>query len=266
MKRITLILTALLLCSLSLSAQKFAVPKGGYNDGRRVLLVGNSFTYFNDCDTLLIRIARSQGDDIRLGEYLKGGQTFGQHINLPGTSEAIAAGGYSVAFIQDYSNNHALYSRDGRKDVLANTKLLKERILQASPFCRIILERTWSYYGNHFAGFASLEDFDSHLEKGAKAIGKKTHLEVSPIGNAFNLCRTRHPEIDLLGPDRYHPSLEGSYLKVCVNYLVLTGKPFQGTVDPCGVAPGVAFFLQKVAHDTVFGETIPFNVVRVPGL
>ena len=107
MKRLFSILLALTLTCSAAWAQKFALPEGGY-DGRRVLLVGNSFTYFHDCDSMLLQISRSQGLDLRLGEYLKGGQTFGQHLNLPKTSEAIAAGSYAYAFIQDYSNNAAL--------------------------------------------------------------------------------------------------------------------------------------------------------------
>ena len=261
MKRLFTLLLALAVAGGAARAQKFALPEGGY-DGRRILLVGNSFTYFHDCDSMLLQIARSQGLDLRLGEFLKGGQTFGQHLNLPRTSEAIAAGSYRFAFIQDQSSNAARFSRDKRKDVLANTVELKRRILQASPDCQVILERTWSFEGEDYAGFGSLANLDLHIGKGAAEIARKAGLWLSPIGIGFNTVRAERPDINLFEPDAKHQSAAGSYLKCCINYLVLTGKPFQGEVATCGVAPETAASLQKVAERTVLGHEKEYRIKR----
>lgn len=249
MKKILTLLVAACLSATALQAQKFALPDG-YED-LRVLLIGNSFTYFHECDSMLLQIARSQGVRIRLGEFLKGGQTFGQHLNLPKTSEAIAAGHYQYAFIQDFSNNAALYVRDKEKSVLDNTCLLRDRILQASPHCQVILERTWSYEGNGAGGFASADELDGYLEQGARKLSRKSGLPLSPIGNAFNTVRAERPEINLFEPDAKHQSAEGSYLKCCVNWLMISGKPFSGTPDCCGIDPAVATYLRSVAERTV---------------
>ena len=261
MKRLISLLLVLAVASGAAWAQKFALPEGGY-DGRRVLLVGNSFTYFHDCDSMLLQISRSQGLSLRLGEYLKGGQTFGQHLNLPKTSEAIAAGSYRFAFIQDQSSNAARYSRDKRKDVLENTKELKRRILQASPDCQVILERTWSYEGADAGGFGTAANLDKHLEKGAAEIARKADVWMSPIGIGFNTVRAERPDINLFEPDRKHQSAAGSYLKCCINYLVITGKPFTDTVATCGVDPEVAAYLQKVAERTVLGHEKEYRIKR----
>ena len=256
--------TSLLVLAVACStawAQKFALPEGGY-DGRRVLLVGNSFTYFHDCDSMLLQISRSQGLNLCLGEYLKGGQTFGQHLNLPKTSEAIAAGSYSYAFIQDYSNNAALYIRDKRKDVLANTLELKRRILQASPDCQIILERTWSFEGAGSGGFGTAANLDKYIAKGAAKLAKKADAWLSPIGVGFNTVRAERPDINLFDPDGKHQSAAGSYLKCCINYLVLTGKPFQGEVATCGLAPETAAYLRTVAERTVLGHEKEYRIKR----
>ena len=250
MKRFLTLLLVLFLCAGALHAQKFALPQGGY-DQLRVLLVGNSFTYFHDCDSMLVQIARSQGKEIHLGEYLKGGQTFGQHLNLPATSSAIAAGSYHYAFIQDLSYNAALYSRDGRKDILENTLELKRRILQASPECHIILERTWSYEGADAAGFGSAANLDRHLAKGAARIARKARLQLSPIGEGFNIVRSERPDVNLFEPDNKHQSAEGSYLKCCINYLIMTGEPFHGEVATCGIDAETAAYLRDVAVRTV---------------
>lgn len=247
-----LILAALLVAATDARAQKFSLPDG-YDD-IRVLLIGNSFTYFHDCDSMLIQIARSQGVRIRLGEYLKGGQTFGQHLNLPCTAEAIAAGRYDWAFIQDFSNNAALYARDGEKSVLKNTILLRDRILQASPHCRIVLERTWSYPGNGAGGFASDRELDKYLQKGASTLSRKAKLPLSPIGNAFATVRSERPDIGLFEPDDKHQNASGSYLKCCVNWLIISGKPFDGDVATCGLDPQTAAYLRSVAERTVLSK------------
>lgn len=261
MKRLISLLLALGLAAGSLQAQKFALPKGGY-DGHRVLLIGNSFTYYHDCDSMLLQIARSQGLDLRLGEFLKGGQTFGQHLNLPKTSEAIAAGSYAFAFIQDMSVNAALYSRDKRKDVLANTLELKRRILQASPDCQVILERTWSFTGAEAGGFGTRANLDHHLGKGASEIARKADVWLSPIGIGFNTVRSERPDIDLFEPDAKHQSAAGSYLKCCINYLVLTGKPFTGEVATCGIDPDTAAYLREAAQRTVLGHEKEYRIRR----
>lgn len=249
MRKLLTLLAAVILVSPSLRAQKFALPEG-YDD-MRVLLIGNSFTYFHDCDSMLLQIARSQGVKIRLGEFLKGGQTFGQHLNLPQTSEAIAAGHYQYAFIQDFSNNAALYVRDKEKSVLENTFLLRDRILQASPHCRVILERTWSYEGSDAGGFGTAANLDHYLEQGARRISRKTRLPLSPIGDAFNTVRMQRPDINLFEKDAKHQSAEGSYLKCCVNWLMISGKPFSGEPACCGIDPDVAAYLRSVAEATV---------------
>jgi len=261
MKRLISILLALAVTAGAAWAQKFALPVGGY-DGTRLLLIGNSFTYFHDCDSMLLQIARSQDMDIRLGEFLKGGQTFGQHLNLPRTSEAIAAGQYHFAFIQDMSINAALYSRDGRKDVLANTVELKRRILQASPDCQIILERTWSFEGGDAGGFGDTATLDRHIAAGTARIARKADLWLSPIGVGFNTVRDERPDINLFEPDAKHQSAMGSYLKCCINYLVLTGKPFTGDVATCGVDPEIAAYLRTVAEKTVLGHEKEYRIRR----
>ena len=58
----------------------------------------------------------------------------------------------------------------------------------------------------------------------------------------------------LLGPDNHHQSLEGAYLKACVNYLLITDKPFSGSPACCGVNPEVASFLRAVAQRVVLDK------------
>ena len=58
---------------------------------------------------------------------------------------------------------------------------------------------------------------------------------VSPIGKAFSIVRNGDSGIDLYDTDRKHQSEYGSYLKACVNYLILTGERFHSQPDPASL-------------------------------
>lgn len=255
MKRTLLSLLACLAFTLAAHSQEFQLPGDLVPDGGvKVLCVGNSFTYVHGADAMLKEIAASQGLEIQIGKYLAGGYTFGRHLENKDSREAVAAGGYSFAFLQDQSANPARYSRDKDKTVLEDFKALKKNVLAASPGCKIILERTWSYSGFEAGGFGTKESLEYHLVKGARKMARKGHAKVSPIGDAFMAAMSVRPDVKLLGPDDHHQSLEGAYLKACVNYLMITRKPFSGEPALCGVDPEVAAFLRSVAEKTVLGR------------
>ena len=252
MKKIALSFLACLTCALTAFSQEFQLPEGTKVPGEvQVLCIGNSFTYVHDSDMMLREIARSQGFDVRIGKFLAGGYTFGRHLENEESRAAVDFGGYDFAFLQDQSSNPARYSRDKDKQVLEDLKTLKRNVLAHSPGCKVFLERTWAYSGFEAGGFGTAESLDYHLGKGAAKMARKARTGLSPIGDAFNLAMEIWPEGQLLGPDNHHQSLEGAYLKACVNYLLITGRPFSGSPACCGVSPEVAAFLRAVAERVV---------------
>ena len=255
MKKLSTIFLACLLCGFTSFGQQFKLPEGPAGPGQvRILCIGNSFTYVHGTDLMLQQIASSQGLEFVIGKYLAGGYTFGRHLENEESRQAVAFGGYDYAFLQDQSANPARYSRDKDKTVLEDFKALKRNVLAASPGCKVFLERTWSYGGFEAGGFGTKESLEYHLVRGARKMGRKGHAKVSPIGDAFEAALAARPDLKLLGPDDHHQSLEGAYLKACVNYLLIVGKPFSGEPDCCGVDPEVAAFLRSVAEKTVLAK------------
>lgn len=252
MKKVLLSISALLLCSLCLSSQEFQLPSGPSDqDGIRVLCIGNSFTYVHGTDVMLRQIAESQGVSIQIGKYLSGGYTFGRHLQNEDSRKVVEAGDYDFAFLQDQSSNPARYARDKDVQVYEDFKALKEYVKAFSPGCKVFLERTWGYSGDNVQGFGTQENLDRYLAKGTAKMARKARTKVSPIGKAFDKAWKLRPEVKLLGDDNHHQSLEGAYLKACVNYLLITRKRFTGEPACCGVDPGTAAFLRSVAEKTV---------------
>lgn len=226
-------------------------------DTLRVLCVGNSFTYFYNSHEKLVAIAASEGHHLNVTAAYVGGYTFNRHLHdlktLQAIEQAIYAGAYDVVYLQDQSQSFARYAQNPKQYQLIckDTKELVDRVRTYSPKARIWLEQTWAYSGLNYGDFGSYEAFDSYLCKGTKLLAKATHTSVSPIGKAFAVVRSERPDLNLYEPDEKHQSLMGTYLKSCVNYLLIYGIPFSAETDCCGVDSEAARYLQKVAERIV---------------
>lgn len=221
------------------------------DDTLRVLMLGNSFTYFYGSPFMLKEIAWHEGLFLDIRANLKGGQTLGDHLSLSLSEDAIKDGRYDYAIIQDQSQNAARYSKDPEKyqDVSDNFNKMVSEIMEYSPGCRIILDRTWAYEGVNCGGFGDLVAFDMMLAEGSHRLAEeKQGTLVAPVGEAFAECRNRYPDIELYFEDRKHPSAEGAYLKACVEYIVLTGADFGNNPADCGIQEDIASRLRDVAE------------------
>ena len=79
-------------------------------------------------------------------------------------------------------------------------------------------------------------------------LAKAARTAVSPIGEAFRISREERPDIDLFSKDKKHQSEYGTYLKACVNYLMIFGGKFNGNASACGLDPEICAYLRSVAE------------------
>ena len=228
----------------------------GNGDGfpeNRILLIGNSFTYFFGVPFMLQEIAFSQGTVLQVNASLKGGQTFRQHCGLDMTqSQIMLPRNYDIAILQGQSQEPAKYAAapDSLKDVRKAFCTLCGMIRADHPECRIYAERTWAYPALDNGGFASIEEFDVLLARGAAMLAEAAGAEISPVGAAFAKAAEETPDILVLDHDYKHQSRYGAYLKACSTWLTISGKTrFEGPVPSCGLPADVAAALRKVAEN-----------------
>ncbi|MBQ0081201.1 MAG: hypothetical protein KBS95_06625 [Alistipes sp.] len=236
-------------------------------DTKKILVLGNSFTQYQSSNFILKRLARSQGHEIRMRPFMKGGQTVGQHLNLEMSKFAVDEGGYDYSIIQDQSTQHAKYYSDPSACayVLEDTKTLLANIKAKSPNVIQILENTWGYLGaSNYEGYGSMENMDALLQCGTLALSKLTSSVMSPIGVAFQRARAQGINT-LYGSDNKHPSRHGAYLKSCVNYLLIYGQRFDENVPDCDLDAQLAKKLRDIAEDVVIGGyEIKYFVIEDP--
>jgi hypothetical protein len=223
-------------------------------DTLKVLAIGNSFTYYCGSPVMLKELAWAEGHYLDISASLKGGWTMGKHLSLETTNDLVAEGGYDYMILQDQSLVPAKVGRDpkGMAQQVKDMEAVATKVRTVSPECKAIVENTWSYWKNDFGSFKSLDDFDRNGRKGAKILAKAVEdARVSPIADAFRIVRAERPDINLYHTDKHHQSVYGSYLKSCVNYLVLYGEPFGPTPADCLLEPEVTSYLRKVAERAV---------------
>lgn len=230
-------------------------------DTKKVLCLGNSFSYYSNPVWMLKEIAYSQGHYMRIRTHLKGSQNFTQHCSLLMSLDAIDQGDFDYAFIQDQSQNPAKYGQTADASILNGATTLAGLIKAKSPQCQIIMEETWAFSASSYGGFESFENFDALSEKGALEMAQANSAWMSPIGKAFKEAR-KNTSINLYYTDNKHQSEYGAYLKACVNYLVIYGESFTGEVPDCGLDPEKAAYLRSVAEQTVLGHESENLIVR----
>lgn len=225
-------------------------------DTTNVLCIGNSFTYYQSCPQMLKEIAWKEGHYLDVSASLKGGWSMGKHLTYPTTDDEIARGGYDVVILQDQSQSAAQVGSDRKKyaENVENTLAMAQKVRATSQDCRLLLECTWAYAGKNNGGFDCVTDFYNNAGKGIKVMARAAKAEVSPIRDAFRMTNVERPDILLFAEDGYHQTAYGSYLKSCVNYLVIFGEAFGENPSDCGLDSKKAAALRGIAEAVVFGD------------
>ena len=196
-------------------------------DSNKILILGNSFTYYWSSDFTLKQLARAQGHRLDIFSHTEPGVSLLQHArSFTLSKDVIKEGGFDYAILQEVSTTYARYADGSNSSGIAEAQIIKGEILAYSPNCRLILEQTWAYEADDYKGYGSFESFDKWLKKGTADVASQIDATVSPIGDAFAEARSSAPEIGLYASDLHHPSNYGSYLKVCVNYQAIFSEDF----------------------------------------
>ena len=222
-------------------------------DSKRMLFIGNSFTYYFGTAFMFKEIARTEGHQVDAVVGVKGSQSFEEHLNLYMSLDAIKQGGYDYAFLQDTSPNPAIYADTGSKAVLDACNRINSLTLASSPSCQIVYERTWAVSYENYRGYGSYDKLDYLIKKGLEMLQRDLDHKgvlVSPIGLGFRVAREQN--INLLFTDNRHQSREGAYMKACINYLFVYKTRFTDNVSNCGIDAVMAKTIRDIAERVVF--------------
>ena len=219
----------------------------------KVLIVGNSYTYFWNLPQHVSLMAESEELIIHTYQSTAGGSHWGHHWrgerNL-NTIDLIKEGDYDAIVLQ----NHSMSSFE-RKDSLMHYGKLFSQLIK-SKGASIYLYQTWAREWDPY--------MQSNITEVYNELGEKINAQVVPVGLAWQKARQLRPDINLYDADGSHPSALGTYLTACVFYGVLTKRSPVGlpgrllSKDSNGEklyiniqSNGDVLFCQKVAEEII---------------
>lgn len=244
MKKSQLILL-LLLVSISTSLAQ--------DPPKKVVFVGNSYTYFWNLPQTVQAMAAAKGIDLTTQQSTAGGVHWGHHWRSERklkTRSILQNTEFDIVILQ----NHSRSTIDRLDSLLHFGQLLNQEIRQKGA--KVYLYHTWA------------REWDPYMQKpiteGYYQLAKKINAQVVPVGLAWERARQLRPGFPLYDPDGSHPSALGTYLTACVFYGMLTGQSPVGlpnrlvSKDEHGEklyltiqASEDALFCQKVAEEII---------------
>ena len=226
-----------------------ATPAATY----RVLFIGNSLTYLNDLPGTVAGLAGSAQTAIAVGSVAK--PNFALIDHAAGKSNAVQMideGDWDYVVLQQGPSALDL-SRD---TLLIATRQLDPHIRAAGA--RSALLMVWPE-SSRFGVFDDVRDSYRIAAEDVDGL-------FLPAGEAWRTAWAADPQLQLYGPDGYHPSELGTYVAALVVYEEITGKdaralPGEAVVGgrKLNVPEGRIRLLQQAAHETVarFGGPRP---------
>lgn len=207
-------------------------------EAKRVLFIGNSYTYTNDLPRLVERIAKSKGISVRTEAVSVGSATLKDHWDSGRAAEALRKSRFDFVVLQPQSSEELRMP----EETAAYAKKLADAIRSAGA--EAILFAPW-----HPLEF---DPASARFRSGYRNLAAAAQLRLAPVDAAWESARSAGAQ--LYNEDQRHPNLAGSYLAACVFVSVLTGADPSGAWHPDGISDAAARDLQRAAWEAVQAE------------
>ena len=222
---------------------------------KKVLFLGNSFTYTYDIPNLFNQLATNAGFSVLVDSYTQAGiavaneQVTG-HINDPLAQAKISSQPWDFVVVQDNMGNYV--NSAGIPSACGNANVTLYNQIKANNICtRIIYFSGWGPSGGVFSGDntqACIDRIFTNMLFLNNNIGDEI---VTPIGKAWNSSLSLLPSVNLYHSDNVHPSLEGSYLAAASIFTSIFKRNPSGLTYNGDVAATTAQTMRNIAYTTV---------------
>lgn len=209
----------------------------------RLLFLGNSFTYYNGGIETHVRLLAQGAKTPLLMEadrITKGGATLKTLQGIPEVHSAIKSGRYDWVILQD---DIPEFIEHTLSPLAEEVRRFQNEIQPTGA--RTALFMAWPYQR---LNWVSLEQ----IEEAHRAVSREHGIPVAPVGSAFRQSLLSQPSLAMLGGDREHETIHGTYLAACVILATVTGiNPVGSSYRPAGITPAEAAHLQHIAWTSV---------------
>jgi len=232
-----------LLIAFLVAAIHFQPFAQSINHPSKLLFIGNSLTYRNGgIEKHIVALAASAPapKTIIANKATKGGATLKILNEQQWVHDSINNGGYDLTILQEDIPELTEHSVEPFFEFAGK---FNNEIKKAGS--KTLLYMAWPY---ERLNWINLEQ----ITAAHQSISKKLGIPLAPVGIAFENALKANPSIAMLGPDKEHASIHGTYLAVCVIYAtIFQESPLGYTYFPIGISKDEAMFLQEIAWETV---------------
>ncbi|MBI1766668.1 MAG: SGNH/GDSL hydrolase family protein [Acidobacteria bacterium] len=189
---------------------------------RRVLFIGNSYTYFNNLPQMLVGLAQAAkpAQPLEAEMVTVGGATLKRLWEEGQALAAIKRGGWNYVVLQEQSTLGNAPIVDGKPQI-ADPKTFHEyaRLFDAEikkAGAQTVFYLTWARQ--------NAPETQAQLTAAYTSIAKELNALLVPVGLAWEAALQKRPELALHIADKSHPTAVGTYLAACVFYATLSGR------------------------------------------
>ena len=203
---------------------------------RRLLFVGNSYTYFNDLPQMVRSLAKSAGRELEVESLTQGGASLAQHLERGELAQWLAEGNFDWVIIQEQSMLGTELLPGGELDPNADTSGFRKAASELIRLARKhtvepVLMLTWAR--REHPGMQAV------LDAAIVGLAQEERVRWIPAGTIWQRVRALRPGIKLYENDGSHPAPGGSYVVACsvLHHLLgleLKGLPGRVEFTPAG--------------------------------
>jgi hypothetical protein len=185
----------------------------GKRDTTKVLLVGNSYIYYNNLAQMIGLITDSLDHKIICRKSTAGGATLGEHWRGEKglrSKSLIKDGDYDIVVIQDNS----MWPIQHKDSVL----------LYGNQFCNLIKETGAKPYVYNTWSRQNTPETQPLINEVYRELAESNHAQLIPVGQCWAKAREWNKELNLFHTDGSHPSPLGTFLIALCYVKKITGK------------------------------------------
>lgn len=236
---------------------------------KKVLFIGNSYTYVNNLPQLTANVAASAGDTLIFDSSTMGSGYLGQHLTNNVSITKIKTGNWDHVILQDQSLALA-YPPPYFYHQYSGVYKLDSIIKDANHCEQTLFFATWGRKNgdSYFCGACPTPttivrtyfEMDSTIQVNYKFYADSLKALVSPVGAVWRYIRRNYPNIELHQADESHPELAGSYAAACCFYAAIFRKNPAAISFNAGLNAADAANIRHAAKVTVYDQLLNWNI------
>ncbi|MEP7264571.1 MAG: T9SS type A sorting domain-containing protein [Bacteroidota bacterium] len=232
---------------------------------KRVLFLGNSYTYVNDLPATIANVAFSMSDSLIYDSYTPGGYSIGNHSLDPNSLAKIMTGNWDYVVLQGQS--YEFVTTDPFTFSPAPYVHKLDSLIKVYNSCsETILYMTWARKNGdpgscpNYPWLCNYHLMDSVIHLNYMLVADSNNAVVSPAGGVWNYIRQQFPNIELYQADESHPSEAGTYAAACCFYTTIFRKnpaliSFNSTLSTAD-----AFSIKSAAKIIVYDNLLNWHI------